>query len=233
MRRSQTIGETVLNVTKQTTRYVIEVPAGVIRGAALARRDSARDGGATRDSDLLFPAVTGGFRARTVLEEPCAAVSEAIELGLRLHQRGMRRTFNDLMRAAQVEAIVTRSISGHLTERMQDDYSTVSGAEQRASIAKVFDLMTPRKRQHAAARGPSPARREPPPGAESRSTTWCSGDADWGPSLEDRVVLRIRHMVPQMQKASSGPASFACNPYGYLEREKRFELSTSTLATAP
>ena len=63
----------------------------------------------------------------------------------------MRRTFNDLMRAAQVEAIVTRSISGHLTERMQDHYSTVSGAEQRASIAKVIDLMTPRKRQHAAA----------------------------------------------------------------------------------
>jgi hypothetical protein len=63
----------------------------------------------------------------------------------------MRRTFNDLMRTAQVEAIVTRSISGHLTERMQDHYSTVSGAEQRASIAKVIDLMTPQERQHAAA----------------------------------------------------------------------------------
>jgi hypothetical protein len=38
-------------------------------------------------------------------------VSEAIELGYAFTQRGMRRTFNDLMRAAQVEAIVTRSIS--------------------------------------------------------------------------------------------------------------------------
>lgn len=86
-----------------------------------------------------------------MLNKPFAAVSEAIELGYPFTQRGMRRTFNDLMRAAQVEAIVTRSISGHLTERMQNHYSTVSGAEQRASIAKVIDLMTPRKRQHAAA----------------------------------------------------------------------------------
>lgn len=40
---------------------------------------------------------------------------------------------------------------GHLTERMQDHYSTVSGAEQRASIAKVITLMTAKERQHAAA----------------------------------------------------------------------------------
>ncbi|HWO13149.1 MAG TPA: hypothetical protein VNN80_26795 [Polyangiaceae bacterium] len=198
-------------MTKQTTRYVIEVPAGVIRGAALARRDSARDGGATRDSDLLFPAVTGGFRARTVLEEPCAAVSEAIELGLRLHQRGMRRTFNDLMRAAQVEAIVTRSISGHLTERMQDDYSTVSGAEQRASIAKVFDLMTPRKRQHAAARGPHLLAGNPrlapnlgaPLGArETRigdpvwRTEWCSAYGTWYPKCKKPAQGRLHlHVI--------------------------------------
>jgi hypothetical protein len=63
----------------------------------------------------------------------------------------MRRTFNDLMRAAQVEAIVTRSISGHMTERMQDHYSTVSGAEQRAGIAKVIALMAPAESQHVAA----------------------------------------------------------------------------------
>jgi len=85
-----------------------------------------------------------------VLNKPFAAVSEAIELGYAFTQSSMRRTFNDLMRTAHVEAIVTRSISGHLTERMQEHYSTVSGAEQRASIAKVIDLMAPGKRGHAA-----------------------------------------------------------------------------------
>jgi hypothetical protein len=87
-----------------------------------------------------------------VLNKPFAAVSDAIGLGYHFTQRGMRRTFNDLMRAAQVEGIVTRSISGHLTERMQDHYSTVSGGEQRTRIAKVIGLMTaPRELTHAAA----------------------------------------------------------------------------------
>jgi hypothetical protein len=52
----------------------------------------------------------------------------------------MRRTFNDLARAAKVEALVTRSISGHLTERMQHHYSTVRPDEQRESIARVIEL---------------------------------------------------------------------------------------------
>jgi hypothetical protein len=68
-------------------------------------------------------------------------VSEAIELGYTFTQKGMRRTFNDLARAAKVEAIVTRSISGHLTERMQHHYSTVRPEEQRASIARVIELL--------------------------------------------------------------------------------------------
>jgi hypothetical protein len=32
----------------------------------------------------------------------------------------MRRTFNDLARAAKVESLVTKSISGRLTDRMKD-----------------------------------------------------------------------------------------------------------------
>jgi hypothetical protein len=41
--------------------------------------------------------------------------------------RALRRTFNDRARAAQVNDLVTRSISGHLTEKMQTHYSTVNG----------------------------------------------------------------------------------------------------------
>jgi hypothetical protein len=65
-----------------------------------------------------------------------------MKLGFTFTPRGMRRTFNDLARAASMEAIVTRSISGHLTEQMQNHYSTVRGPEQRAGIARVVDLMT-------------------------------------------------------------------------------------------
>jgi hypothetical protein len=119
-------------------------------------------------------------------------------------QSGMRRTFNDLMRTAQVEAIVTRSISGHLTERMQEHYSTVSGAEQRAGIAKVIDLMAPKKRDHAA-RGARRPRRRPcrdsipgaPLGASKRRirapilepwwcSEWCSAYGRWCSNAKSR-----------------------------------------------
>jgi hypothetical protein len=53
----------------------------------------------------------------------------------------MRRTFQDLARAANVSDIVTRSVSGHATEVMQHHYSTVSADEQRNSLAKVISIM--------------------------------------------------------------------------------------------
>jgi hypothetical protein len=92
------------------------------------------------ESDLLFPSVTGGFRSPCVLNKPFADIAETIGLGKSFTQRGLRRTFNDLARAAHVEGIVTRSISGHATERMQEHYSTVHGGEQRAGIARVISL---------------------------------------------------------------------------------------------
>jgi hypothetical protein len=67
-------------------------------------------------------------------------VAEEMKLGFDFTQRGMRRTFDDLARHAQIESIVTRGISGRLTEQMQNWYSTVSPAEQRESIAKVITL---------------------------------------------------------------------------------------------
>lgn len=51
----------------------------------------------------------------------------------------MRRTFQDLARAAGVEGIITRSICGH-TPDMTELYSSVNGGEQRASIGRVISL---------------------------------------------------------------------------------------------
>jgi integrase len=145
VRRSQTRGEEVMNRTKQGTRYSIHLPddvMSVLRWHVETQLVTPEQ----QESNLLFPSVTGGFRAPTVLNKPFEAVSEAIGLGHRFTQRGLRRTFNDLARTACVEGIVTRSISGHATERMQHHYSTVRSDEQRASIARVIDLMTARDR---------------------------------------------------------------------------------------
>lgn len=152
VRQSQTYGSEVLKTTKQKTRYAIDLPEDVVevlRWHVQTQLVTPEQ----QESDLLFPSIVGGFRAPTVLNKPFAVVSEEIGLGYAFTQRGMRRTFNDLCRAARVEDIVTRSISGHLTERMQHHYSTVRGDEQRASIAKVIDLMTAREARALAENG--------------------------------------------------------------------------------
>jgi hypothetical protein len=52
----------------------------------------------------------------------------------------MRRTYQDLARAAEVKDIVTRSLSGHATEAMQEHYSAVQVDEMRASIGKIISI---------------------------------------------------------------------------------------------
>jgi hypothetical protein len=65
----------------------------------------------------------------------------------------MRRTFQDLARAAEIRDVVTRSISGHATEEMQRRYSTVSPDEQQKSLARVLRLIDFRSAKRRAARG--------------------------------------------------------------------------------
>lgn len=141
VRRSHTLGDEVMRTTKTKKRYPIDLPEeamDVLRWHVELQLATPE----MQESDLLFPSVTGGFRSPTVLNKPFSDVAEAMGLGKAFTQRGLRRTFNDLARAAEVEGIVTRSISGHATERMQEHYSTVHGTEQRASIARVIGLFS-------------------------------------------------------------------------------------------
>jgi len=96
--------------------------------------------GPMQDSDLLFPSETGGYRAASCIDRPFREVTAACAIKKHLTPRAMRRTFQDLARAAEVQDIVTRSISGHSTEAMQRHYSTVSGREQKEGLAKVLEL---------------------------------------------------------------------------------------------
>jgi len=91
-------------------------------------------------TDLLFPSPAGRFWARQALEASFARTSEVMGLP-RVTSRAMRRTFMDTARAAQVESVVTRSISGHRSEAERARYSTVGDHEQRQAIAGVVSLM--------------------------------------------------------------------------------------------
>jgi hypothetical protein len=61
-----------------------------------------------------------------------------------------------------VETLITKSISGHLTDRMREHYSTVHPVEQRESIGAVLRLVkggavtddAPRGGTHGGTQGP-------------------------------------------------------------------------------
>jgi hypothetical protein len=117
-----------MGTTKTKKRYAIELPEEAIK-VLRWHVDTQLVTPEMQESDLLFPGMTGKFRSAHVLKKPFTDVAQMIGLGKKFTQRGLRRTFQDLCRAAQVEGIVTWSISGHQTEQMQSHYSTVADWE--------------------------------------------------------------------------------------------------------
>lgn len=138
IRRSQTRGTEVMDTTKTAKHQRITVPDDMI---SVLRWHVARlPDGAMTMSDLLFPSAVGSFIGPTTLLVPFVKVAEALGLKKLVTPRAMRRTFQDLARAAEVNDLVTRAVSGHATEAMQAHYSTVSSAEVKAGLAKVISL---------------------------------------------------------------------------------------------
>ena len=134
IRRSHTIGDEVMGKTKTGHAQKLLLPKDVV---VILTWHVAGFTEVQARSDLLFPSTTGGFRSRTVLVKPFRALCEALGITKRFTARGMRRTFNDLARVAGLAGLVTRSISGHRTEAMQEHYSTVAADEQRAALVKI------------------------------------------------------------------------------------------------
>ena len=159
VRRSVTLGET-MNTTKTKKRQVITLPKEAMDVLAW-HVETQLTSPEMQASDLLFPATTGGYRSPSVLNKPFGEIAGALGFPP-FTQRGMRRTFNDLCRTAEVEDLVTRSISGHATVRMQHHYSTVNADEQRAALGKVIQLF--------GAGGPTSAASEPIPSGTSSGT---------------------------------------------------------------
>ncbi len=143
VRRSQTVGEEVMNTTKTKKKQRTHVPPELI-DVLRWHIETQLTTSEMQESDLLFPSIIGGYRAPTVLNKPFAEVSTEIGLGKKFTQKGMRRTFQDLARGAGLREEVQKKICGHITDEMKDRYSTVGQGEQREGIGKVVALMTNR-----------------------------------------------------------------------------------------
>ena len=145
IRRSRGIKGRVMEMTKINHDQVIKLPDFVMHvlrwhlDKQLVTREMER-------SELLFPSETGGFRSNSALAKPFRAVAKSMGLTKQISPKAMRRSFQDAMREAQVANVVVRSISGHLTEQMQQRYSTARGHEQESAIARIIDLTRVQRR---------------------------------------------------------------------------------------
>lgn len=139
IRRSNTRAGKIMDKTKTGLDQEIALPAEMMR--ILKEHADSLPPGPMRDSELLFPSLTGGMRTRTALAKPFAAVNAALGLEAKFTPRGMRRTFNNSARQAGTHDVVTRSISGHQTEEMQQHYSMAEFEEQRGELEKILGSM--------------------------------------------------------------------------------------------
>ena len=91
----------------------------------------------------MFPSRAGTLRTPNSIDAAWgkALVTAAITQRFTLH--GLRYTFTDLVRQANVDAVVRRALTGHVTEQMQRHYSTVRIDEKRAAVAGVIRLLPP------------------------------------------------------------------------------------------
>lgn len=137
IRRSQTLDD-VVTKTKTGRKLRIPLPADLVE--ILRWHVEQLPAGPMRDSELLFPSTEGSWRSPTCLDKPLKAITKAAGIKKHLSAKFMRRTFQDLGRAAEVHDLVVRSISGHATREMQDHYSSVAPTEVRDGLAKVISL---------------------------------------------------------------------------------------------
>lgn len=155
--------------TKTGKRLRIPLPAELMD--VLREHVAALPEGPMRDSELLFPSSTGGFRAPSCLDKPIRDIARKAGITKAITPRFMRRTFQDLGRAAQVHDFVVRAISGHATTDMQERYSSVGGDEVRTGLAKVIALAGIARRPKEGSNELAAQRREEVDGSEVRAAS--------------------------------------------------------------
>lgn len=98
------------------------------------------------NATMMKNAITAAHTANarppsTIAPRPGRMTSVGIDKRFTIH--GLRYTFTDLVRLANVDAVVRRALTGHVTEEMQRHYSTVGLDEKRAAVAGVLRLVPP------------------------------------------------------------------------------------------
>lgn len=82
----------------------------------------------------MFPSKTGTLRATSTMSKAWKRCMTAAGIDKRFTTHGLRYTFTDIIREAEVDPVVRRALTGHVTKKMQHHYSTVRLAEKREAM---------------------------------------------------------------------------------------------------
>jgi integrase len=89
----------------------------------------------------MFPSASGTLRTPNTMDRAWAKCLENAGITKRFTLHCLRYTFTDLVRLANVDAVVRRALTGHVTEEMQRHYSTVDMEKKRATVAGVLKVL--------------------------------------------------------------------------------------------
>ena len=168
----------------------------------------------------MFPSATGTLRTPSSLYKAWRRCIEVAGIGHRFTVHGMRYTFTDLVRRANVDAVVRRALTGHVTEQMQRHYSHVGIDEKRAAVASVLRLVPPTGGD-LGGDAASKTRRVPAAGGFA-----TRGNAPKARLPRDGESL-AEPQVRQRRRSRRYPAEGAKR----VERDKGFEPSTFSLGS--
>lgn len=128
----------VVSSTKTDAPREIPLPGIVVAALSEHRKTQMREQPPGFDEGIVFPSTTGGRRYSSSLCKPMGILSEHLGLDLKVSPQVLRRTFNTLMVAGQVDRIVLRAMMGHSSEQMTQRYSGVGFDVKQAALERVF-----------------------------------------------------------------------------------------------
>jgi hypothetical protein len=118
----------------------------------------------------MFPTNVGTLRAPSSVDKALKKALVTAKIDRRFTLHGLRYTFTDLVRRANVDAVVRRALTGHVTEEMQRHYSTVGMDEKRAAVAGVIRLVPTASTPAVGPASSAPAASWPKEPAANRAT---------------------------------------------------------------
>jgi len=135
-------GKHVTSTKTQDPRRVA-APDLVIEALEKHRERLMREQHPGLEQGLVFPADGGGYRLPQSIGKTLRSLEDDVESDVHLTPQVLRRTYNNLLRKAQVDRVVLREQMGHTDEPMTERYSSVDFEEKRNAVTRVFSETRP------------------------------------------------------------------------------------------